>query len=160
MSVTSSAVCALDANILIYANLAAPDVKHMAAHQLLVSLLARKAVVIPAQAMGEFYSVAVGKLRADIGPEIALGQLVDLGRAAPVLQYDRHDLVVAAMGSQLYAMSFWDALLWATVKHNGVGLIISEDCHDGRVIEGVRFADPFVPGFDIDALLAEAAAAG
>jgi predicted nucleic acid-binding protein len=158
MNTAGRTTCTVDSNVLVYANRSDRDFKGTTAHRLLIHLLAHNALTLPAQVMGEFYSVAVGKLRDDIGPDVALAQLIDLGRAATVLGYDRHDLVVAAMGSQLHAMSFWDALLWATAKHNGVRLIISEDCHDGRVIEGVRFADPFVPGFDIDELLAEVAA--
>jgi predicted nucleic acid-binding protein len=44
-----------------------------------------------------------------------------------------------------YRLSFWDALLWATVRRAGIAVLVSEDFQDGRVIEGVRFVNPFVP---------------
>jgi predicted nucleic acid-binding protein len=36
---------------------------------------------------------------------------------------------------------------------NGVPIILSEDFEDGRVIDGVRFIDPFARDFDAEALL-------
>ena len=36
---------------------------------------------------------------------------------------------------------------------NHIPLVFSEDFTDGSVIEGVRFANPFAKGFDLDALL-------
>jgi predicted nucleic acid-binding protein len=42
-----------------------------------------------------------------------------------------------------YRLSFWDALIWATVRRVGVAVLVSEDFQDGRVIEGVRIANPF-----------------
>jgi predicted nucleic acid-binding protein len=44
-----------------------------------------------------------------------------------------------------YQLPFWDALLWATARRAGVAVLVSEDFQDGRVVEGVRFANPFVP---------------
>jgi predicted nucleic acid-binding protein len=34
-------------------------------------------------------------------------------------------------------------MLWATVRRAGVRLLITEDLQDGRILEGVRFVDPF-----------------
>jgi len=41
------------------------------------------------------------------------------------------------------APSFWDAMLWATVRRAGVRLLVSEDFQDGQTIEGVRIINPF-----------------
>ena len=38
-------------------------------------------------------------------------------------------------------------LVWAAAKLNGVANVLSEDFQDGGLIEGVRFLDPFAPGF-------------
>ena len=43
-----------------------------------------------------------------------------------------------------HSLSFWDALIWAAAKENGVGLIYTEDFQHGRDVEGVRFENPFL----------------
>ena len=40
-------------------------------------------------------------------------------------------------------MAFWDAMLWATARRAGVGVLVSEDFQDGQTIEGVRIVNPF-----------------
>jgi predicted nucleic acid-binding protein len=40
-------------------------------------------------------------------------------------------------------LSFWDALVWATARANGVTVIHTEDFAHGRVVDGVGFLDPF-----------------
>jgi predicted nucleic acid-binding protein len=51
-------------------------------------------------------------------------------------------------------MSYYDAQIWACARVNRIPLVLSEDFADGTVVEGVRFANPFAEGFDLDALLA------
>ncbi len=53
------------------------------------------------------------------------------------------DLSSAMRGVREHGLSFWDALLWATVRRVGVDLLISEDFQDRRTIEGVRILNPF-----------------
>jgi predicted nucleic acid-binding protein len=47
-----------------------------------------------------------------------------------------------------HGLSFWDALIWAAAKENGISVIHTEDFQDGRDIEGVQFRNPFVAGED------------
>lgn len=44
---------------------------------------------------------------------------------------------------QQNSLTFWDALTWAVAAENGVSVIYTEDFQHGRVIDGVRFCDPF-----------------
>jgi predicted nucleic acid-binding protein len=46
-------------------------------------------------------------------------------------------------------MSYWDALVWATARLNQISVVLSEDFQEGRILEGVRFMNPFGAGFDI-----------
>jgi serine/threonine protein kinase len=41
----------------------------------------------------------------------------------------------------------------ATARLNQVEIVLSEDFQDGRVLDGVRFMNPFVPSFDLAALV-------
>lgn len=43
-----------------------------------------------------------------------------------------------------HGLSFWDALIWAAARENGVGTIATEEFQHGREIEGVRFVNPFL----------------
>ena len=61
----------------------------------------------------------------------------------PVENATLPDLATAMRGVREHGLSFWDALLWATVRRTGVELLISEDFPDRRVIEGVRILNPF-----------------
>jgi predicted nucleic acid-binding protein len=54
----------------------------------------------------------------------------------------------AGLGAAMWAvgehrLAFWDAMLWATARRTGVRILISEDFQDGRMLDGVRFIDPF-----------------
>jgi predicted nucleic acid-binding protein len=42
-----------------------------------------------------------------------------------------------------HGLSFWDALIWSAAVENNVAVIYTEDFQDGRVVEGVRFVNPF-----------------
>jgi len=37
-----------------------------------------------------------------------------------------------------HGFSFWDALIWAAAKENGIPVVYTEDFQHGRDIEGVR----------------------
>jgi predicted nucleic acid-binding protein len=43
-----------------------------------------------------------------------------------------------------HGLSFWDAMLWATVRRIGARTLLSDDLQDGRAIEGVHLANPFL----------------
>lgn len=53
------------------------------------------------------------------------------------------DLDQAMQAAREHRLSFWDAMLWATLRRIGVRVLISEDFQDGRILDGVRFVDPF-----------------
>jgi len=61
-----------------------------------------------------------------------------------------HEAVTSAARHQFH---FWDALIWAAAKAARAGTVLTEDFQDGRIIEGVRFVDPFRADFDIARLL-------
>lgn len=65
--------------------------------------------------------------------------------------YDLTELVVleAVRGLQRYHLSYWDSLIWAAAKRNGVPNVLSEDFSDGALLEGVRFLNPFAASFDL-----------
>jgi predicted nucleic acid-binding protein len=56
------------------------------------------------------------------------------------------DLERAMRAIQQHHLAFWDAMLWATARRAGCRVLISEDGHDGRNLDGVTFVNPFNDG--------------
>jgi predicted nucleic acid-binding protein len=54
----------------------------------------------------------------------------------------------AVRGLRTYQFSYWDSLIWASAKLNGIPNILSEDICDGVILDGVRFLNPFKASFD------------
>jgi predicted nucleic acid-binding protein len=53
-----------------------------------------------------------------------------------------------------YQLHYYDALLWATAALKGIENILTEDGQHDRIIEGVRYLNPFHPDFDLKILAA------
>lgn len=79
-----------------------------------------------------------------LDPRAASAFVEDWQSVAPVKPADVGDLKDAMRAVGEHGLSFWDAMLWATARRIGVRLLISEDFQDGRIVEGVRIANPFV----------------
>jgi predicted nucleic acid-binding protein len=47
---------------------------------------------------------------------------------------------------------YWDSLIWATARLYSVPNVLSEDCSDGRLLDGVRFLNPCTTTFDLTLL--------
>ena len=73
----------------------------------------------------------------------AEAQIVDWMELFPVARAGPASLLKAVKAVRLHRLSFWDAMLWATVREAGVKQLISEDFQNGRELEGVTFVNPF-----------------
>jgi predicted nucleic acid-binding protein len=51
-----------------------------------------------------------------------------------------------------HQIPYYDALIWASARMNGIPFLLSEDGQDGRNIEGVRTLNPLKTSFDLDLL--------
>jgi predicted nucleic acid-binding protein len=58
-------------------------------------------------------------------------------------------ILAAACAVNDHQLSFWDTQLWAAAKAYGLGTILSEDFNSGSTLGGVRFVNPFEPGFHL-----------
>ena len=72
-----------------------------------------------------------------------------MGWCTPVLSVTGPVVIEAARGVRDHRMSYWDAQIWATARLNQVDVVLSEDFQEGRLLEGVRFVNPFAPSFDV-----------
>jgi predicted nucleic acid-binding protein len=93
------------------------------------------------QALGEAFRILTVKYKVTAAAALAR---VDEWRAAmPVVAADESCLVDAMDAVIGHRLSFWDAMMWATAKHAGCNLLLSEDGDDGRLLGGVTLVNPF-----------------
>jgi predicted nucleic acid-binding protein len=136
-------VISFDTNVLIYAVDRDSGPRHQQAAALLEQAMRSQNCLQTLQSLSEFYNVLTRKIRITAAQAEAF---VTAWRAVfPVEAASIADLDHAMRAVREHQLSFWDALLWATARRAGVAVLVSEDFQDGSVIEGVRFANPFVP---------------
>src|SRR5947209_6132525 len=130
-----------DTNILVYATVAAPDVKANRSRDLIVRGMQSGWCVLLLQTLAEFSNVAIRK--AGI-PVKNIRAIIDAWRALlPVQAAEDGDLTAALDAVKAYRLGFWDAMLWAAAQRTGVRHLITEDLQDGFVLQAVRFVNPF-----------------
>ena len=130
-----------DSNVLVYAaDYTAGDRQERAADLVERAMRAQNCTQA-LQSLCEFFAVVTRKLGVD---RIAATELVATWSDAMVVEAPTlQDLSDAMRAVREHGLPFWDAMLWATVRRAGVRLLITEDFQDGRILEGVRFANPF-----------------
>jgi predicted nucleic acid-binding protein len=131
----------LDTNLLVYAADSQAGDRHGGA-----VALTRRAVggdcVLCLQCLAEFFHAVTRK--GVMTPKDA-HSLVDEWRTVfPVHAASEESLLDAIRAHREHGLAFWDAMLWATARDAGCGLLISEDFQDGRTLGGVTFVNPFL----------------
>lgn len=139
-SCMSAELISLDTNILVYSVDLDAGVRHDKAIEIFLRL-APANCVLSLQALCEFFSAVTRKKLMPV--EDALAQLEDWQQLFPVVAAKGVTLARATRALQRYRLSFWDAMLWATVREAGVATLLSEDFQHGQDIEGVRIINPF-----------------
>jgi predicted nucleic acid-binding protein len=130
----------LDTNILVYAIVETPDVKHRTALSLVRRARAHDCV-ITLQALGELFRALTGKFHRS--PTEAAETVHEWRSGFPVVAANENCLIEAMDAVTGHHLSFWDAMMWATAKHAGCSLLLSEDGDDGRMLGGVTLVNPF-----------------
>jgi predicted nucleic acid-binding protein len=70
-----------------------------------------------------------------------LDEIIQSAQVVPLTPDLTHDSLTTALE---HGLSFWDGLIWAAAHLNQVSTIYTEDFQHNRVVEGVRFVNPFV----------------
>jgi predicted nucleic acid-binding protein len=137
--------CFLDTNVFIYAFDSGDERKHGVANHLLEDLTRTGRGATSTQVMGEFFTISTRKL------QMPAAFAADVVRAFlggyEVFAICPETVLEASRGVMRYQLNFWDAQLWASARLNGISFILTEDLQDGAVLEGVRFSNPFRPGW-------------
>lgn len=131
----------VDTNILVYAHDRDAGDKHARAVDLLAHLASSRELTLSAQVLNELANVLLRKRKLD---RAVVATAVAMVSARAIVFPLTGELTALALGPGMDAgLSFWDALVWATAHANGIGVVYSEDFTHDRVVEGVRFVDPF-----------------
>jgi len=131
---------ALDTNVLVYFE-GINDRERRDAAQALVGRLDRHRLVLPAQVLGELYSVLTGKgrMQADDAKPV-----VERWRLLANIEPTTSQTVTAALDlAAAHRLQFWDAAILAATREAECQLLLSEDMQDGFVWRGVTVANPF-----------------
>lgn len=129
----------LDANILVYA-LQASEQRHGAARDVVARAIGGDCVQT-LQSLAECFNALVRKRHFE--PEAARTEVERLKATFVVEAAAPVDLDRAMWATQRHHLAFWDAMLWATARRAGCRVLISEDGHDGRSLDGVTYLNPF-----------------
>ena len=143
----------LDTNILVYLyDLFEPE-KREQATALVETLINNGNGAISTQVMVEFVSVVTRKLKTPLTPAEAYIRVEELIQTWQVIEVTPLTVLEAVRGVRDYGFSIWDAQIWATALLNKIPVVLSEDFNTESIIEGVRFVNPFLAGFDIAPLI-------
>ncbi len=142
-------VSLVDTNVLVYAYDPTDGDKRERAILILEELEASQSGALSAQILGEFFWTVTRKIPSPVSlpdAETSVGRYI---RSWVTFDLTPYVVLEAVAGVRRFQLQYWDALIWATAKLSQVPYILSEDFTDGRLIEGVRFLNPFVDTFDL-----------
>jgi predicted nucleic acid-binding protein len=129
-------------NLLVYAIDVGAGPKHSAAKDIMARAAAADCI-LTVQSLAEFFHATTRKGKLDAAKSASF---VDRWRTVfPVHGADGDALTHAISGVRRHSLSFWDAMLWATVRRANCRLLLTEDLHDGQTIDGVTFVNPLAP---------------
>ena len=102
------------------------------------------------QCLSEFFNATTRGTKPKLSFTSALESMQDYLLAFPTFPLTQSIVLEAGRGAHDYSISFYDAQIWACAHLNQIPIVFSEDFSDGRMIEGVRFVDPFVETFKLE----------
>jgi len=140
----------LDTNILVYAYDRSAPWKQRRAMEVLDLLATTGVGVLSTQVLAEFFVATTRKIAAPLSLAEAYERITNYLAAWTVVDLTGLIVLEAARGVQEHQFNFWDAQIWATARLNQIGIIFSEDFDPDAVIQGVRFVNPFVEGFQFE----------
>ena len=131
---------ALDTNILVYSIDLDAGKKHDKAIDLFARLTPANCV-LSLQSLCEFYAAVTRKKLMPAAD--AMAQVDDWQQLYPVVSAKAATLTRAFEAVKRYQLSFWDALLWATIREAAIPTLLSEDFQHEQHLDGVQIINPF-----------------
>ena len=142
----------VDTNVLVYALDRREPEKRERAREVLRRVGGAGTAALPAQVLSEFAKACLRKLEPRPDAEAIRREVKRLMLAFPLLLLTGPVVLEALRGAKEHLLSYYDAQIWAAARLGQVGVILSEDFNPGAVLDGVSFANPLDPAFDLAAL--------
>lgn len=142
----------VDTNVLVYAYDGRNPAKQARALAVLTRLAENRQGALSAQVLGEFFTVATRKLTPPLSSEEAERRITNFARLWLTYDVSTTAVLEAARGTRRHQFSYWDGLIWAVAKLQGIPNVLTEDVPSAGFIEGVRFIDPFAQAFNLASL--------
>ena len=146
------AVFLVDTNILVYAYDQSEGSKRERAIEVLETVGVAEIGVLSTQILGEFFVTATRKIPAPLSIGDASRAVMEYLDSWPVIDITNSIVLEALRGVGQHQMHYYDSVIWAAAKLHQIREILTEDGQHGRVVEGVRYLNPFHPDFDLAVL--------
>jgi predicted nucleic acid-binding protein len=143
----------VDTNVLVYSFDPRDVEKQDRAREVIERILSSDRAVVSVQCLTEFFRTVRWRLPEPLSPDDALAQVTHLSLACRVLEITTPVVLEACRAANDYQMAIWDALIWSVARLSGIPYVLTEDADHERLLEGVRYLNPFHHDFDM-ALLA------
>ena len=131
----------LDTNVLLYAVSRLPEVASK--RDRAWTLIDGGDIALSMQVLQEFYYQATRPSRADHLPRDIALKFVARWRRFPVQETTLELLDLGFEIQARHRFSFWDSMIVAAARAQGCATLWSEDMDDGRIVDGMRVANPF-----------------
>ncbi len=141
----------VDTNVLLYAYDRGDPVKQQRAISVLNSLVIHDLGILTSQVLAEFFVNATRKLQPPLTVEETYDRIQNYLLSWEILDITGAIVLEAIRGVRVHQMAYWDAQIWAAARMNQIQVVFSEDFGEGKIIEGVRFANPFDRDFNMEA---------
>jgi predicted nucleic acid-binding protein len=143
-------VILIDTNVLVYAFDNAEPGKRACAMEVILNLQSHSLGCLSVQCLSEFFNATTRGATPKLTVEEALRYVQDYLLALPTFPLTQSIVLAAARGVRDHSLSYYDAQIWASAMINDIRVVFSEDFSDGRIVEGVRFVNPFAETFDLE----------
>ena len=142
----------VDTNVLVYAYDPTDGAKRSQAGAVLRKMMAEDTAVLSAQILGEFFVTVTRKIPSPLTVLEAQERITNYLSSAPVYNVTPLIVLEAVRGVHRYQLHYYDALIWATARLNQIPDVLTEDAEHGRILEGIRYLNPFHPEFEMSLL--------
>ena len=135
----------VDTNIFVYALSSANQgeaEKVDIAKRLVARLMEQRDLVLSAQVLGEFVSVAARKANPPLSTG-DLSKIIGTLLEHTVIPVDASLVQTALQRMQQSRISYWDAQIVEAAIRSGASVLYTEDLHSGTVYGGVEVRNPF-----------------
>jgi predicted nucleic acid-binding protein len=143
------AVFLVDTNVLVYAYDRSEGAKRQRAIDVLEAVGVEEIGVLSTQILGEFFVTVTRKIPTPLSIANASSAVMKYLESWPIIEVTSTIVFEALRGVEQHQMHYYDSAIWAAARLNQIREILTEDGQHGRVIEGVRYLNPFHQDFDM-----------